>query len=417
VAVSRKHALVIGGSVGGLFAARMLQDAGWSATVYERTADDLAGRGAGIGITQELLDAMRRVGAPVDPTIGIAIKSFCWLAADGTIRLDLPRPLASTVWARVYKPLRAAFPDAHYRVGAGANLVAVEQGADSVTAIFEDGSRATGDLLVAADGNSSTVRRQLLPEVAPRYAGYVAWRGVVEERDAPPETVGVVFDRIAFSFAEGEMMLTMLVPGEGDDVRPGHRRYYFIWYRPTGSEAELRDLFTDATRRDHGASIPPPLIRPELLAAVKGRAGDIFAPAVAAVVRRAPLPLLQAITDMESPRLAFGRVAVMGDAAFVARPHVAAGITKAALDASALVAALAVHGDDIPAALGEYERAQLDFGTKLVAHARLLGSYVGHSGKPGELGPTEVMAQYGAPRLLHDPDPATFRVPDAMARS
>jgi 2-polyprenyl-6-methoxyphenol hydroxylase-like FAD-dependent oxidoreductase len=285
----------------------------------------------------------------------------------------------------------------------------VEQGADSVTAIFSDGTREKGDLLVAADGNLSTVRRQYLPEVQPRYAGYVAWRGMLAESDMPAASRTAIAGRIAFSFHEREMMLTMLAPDLAGDARSGHRGCYFIWYVPTESDAALRDLFTDATGRDHGAAIPPPLIRSELVAAMKSRAREIFAAPLAEVVGRAPLPLLQAITEMEAPQLVFGRVALLGDSAFVARPHVAGGISKAALDAACLARALA-NGGDIATALATYDTAQRAFGRKLVGHARQLGSYVDRSAaaEPRFQDPRVVMAEYGAPELLHDPDVKAF---------
>ena len=66
-----------------------------------------------------------------------------------------------------------------------------EQNAHKVTAVFADGSRAEGDLLIGADGIHSTVRRQLMPELAPRYAGYVSWRGVVDEDSAVPAALPI----------------------------------------------------------------------------------------------------------------------------------------------------------------------------------------------------------------------------------
>ena len=401
------HALVIGGSVGGLFAASLLRAQGWTATIYERSTGDLSGRGAGIGISQELLDAMKRVGAEFDYSVGVPIDHYAWIDRSGAVRHQIPRPMGATAWARIYQPLRAAFPDAHYR--AGVALDRVEQDADSVTGVFSDGARVKADLLIAADGNLSTVRRQYMPEVEPRYAGYVAWRGVLPERDLPDASRTAITRRIAYSFAERELMLTMLSPDMTGDSRAGHRGCYFIWYRPTESEAELRDLFTDATGRHHGAAIPPPLIRPELVAVMKARAREIFAPALAQVVQQAKLPLLQAISDMEAPRLVFGRVALLGDSAFVARPHVAGGITKAALDAGALARELAADAD-VPAALAAYERSQREFGAKLVAHARALGTYVDRAPERGTRfhEPRNVMEEYGAPHLLHDPDIRAF---------
>lgn len=414
---TRPTAIVIGGSIGGLFAASLLRAQGWEATVYERSRGDLSGRGAGVGITRELLDAMDRIGLPFDPSIGVSIRSYLWLGGDGAVRHEHPRPMVASAWSSVYRPLRKAFPDAHYRTGMA--LARIEQDAGSVTAVFEDGSRATGDLLVAADGSLSTARAQYAPDSRPRYAGYVAWRGVVNEADAPAATRDAVAGHIAFSFHEGEQMLTMIVPGADDDVRPGHRRYYFIWYRPTESDAALADLHTDAHGNNHGMSIPPPLIRPELQAAVRARAAEMFAPPVAAVVEAVPQLLLQAITDLETPRLVFGRTALIGDAAFVARPHVAAGITKAALNAEALAIAVGDGVGDLDAALARYEAQASAFGKAMVGHARALGSHIG-SGLPGApppapeharyRDPVNVMHDYGAPGLLHDADPAKFMV-------
>jgi 2-polyprenyl-6-methoxyphenol hydroxylase-like FAD-dependent oxidoreductase len=402
------HALVIGGSVGGLFAASLLRAQGWTATIYERSTGDLSGRGAGIGISQELLDAMKRVGAAFDYALGVPISHYTWYGRAGDVRHEIPRRMAATAWARIYQPLRAAFPNEHYR--AGLALERVEQDTSSVTGIFSDGAQVTGDILIAADGNLSTVRRQYTPEVEPRYAGYVAWRGMLAERDLPAKAREAIARRIAYSFEGREMMLTMLSPDMAGDARAGHRGCYFIWYRPTESEAELRDLFTDAEGCDHGVAIPPPLIRPELVAAMKARAREIFAPALAEVVQQVKLPLLQAISDMEAPRLVFGRVALVGDSAFVARPHVAGGITKAALDAEALARELAAARNDVPAALARYERSQRDFGAKLVAHARALGSYVDRAPERGARfhDPRNVMHEYGAPHLLHDPDIRAF---------
>lgn len=401
----KPHALVIGGSVGGLLAASLLRQAGWEATVFERTVGDLTGRGAGLGLSAQLLEIMDRIGARFEPSAGVAHGSQVWMERDGSIAFALDRATVGSSWARVYRPLRDAVPPEIYRQGM--TLGRVEQDAGSVTAIFEDGSRVTGDLLVAADGVFSTVRRQLMPETEPRYANYVAWRGIVEEQDVPRETVAAIGGRIVFCFPPGELLLTMAVPGPGEDMRPGHRRIYYIWYRPAGAEA-LDDLFTGADGANHGISIPPPLIRPALVAAMQADARERLPGVAAEIVERVPQPLLQAITDMESARMVDGRVAVMGDAAFVARPHSIGGVSKAALDAQCLADTLAALGDT-RAALARFETEQLDFGRRLVAHSRYLGAFLEHGAGAPPADPERIIRDYGAPNLLLDVDPAGFQ--------
>lgn len=400
---ARRRALVIGGSVGGLFAASLLRAIGWDVAIFEKTQGDLAGRGAGLGLSAELFAVMRRVGARLSPSTGVAVSSLLWLDRSGAVVQQMPRPWLTGAWSRIYRPLRDAVPDE--LVQAGRTLARVEQHGDGVVAHFADGGREEADLLVAADGVHSTVRRQFLPEIEPRYAGYVAWRGVVEERELSPEAHALLSDGIAFSFPEGEMSLSTPIPGQDDDVRRGHRRYYVIWYRPAEPERRLRDLLTDSSGRYQGYAIPPPLIRPDHIAAMKADAAALLPPVLAAIVARVAQPLLQAVTDLEVPRLVFGRAALMGDAAFIARPHVAAGITKAALDAVALAEALAAEGD-IGRALARYEGERLAFGRSLVAYSRYLGAAA--LAPESARDPGRVMREYGAPHLLRDADPAAI---------
>lgn len=411
--MSSPHALIIGGSVGGLISAILLRSIGWSVTIYERSGGNLAGRGAGLGISEDLLDILRRVGARIDPSTGVLVESYDWVDAAGRTRFSNKRASFASAWTRIYQPLRELVPDAIYRPGM--TLERIEQTDEQVSAIFTDGSRASGDLLVGADGITSTVRRQFLPQVQPRYAGYVAWRGIVEERQMSAAAQAMIFGRIVFSFPPGELMLTMPSPGLDDDTRRGHRRCYFIWYRVADEAGTLRELFTDASGHDHGIAIPPPLIRPAFTDEIRAIAPRQFAPELAEIVALAPQPLLQAITDMESPRLTFGRAALLGDSAFIARPHVAAGFSKAALDAQCLADSLAAAANDVPRALAAYERSQQDFGAKLVAHSRYLGAFLESQdstdagGRPIERDPEQLIRQYGAPHLLREINPEPLR--------
>jgi 2-polyprenyl-6-methoxyphenol hydroxylase-like FAD-dependent oxidoreductase len=373
-----RRALVVGGSLGGLLAAHLLRDAGWDVVVFERNAEDLTGRGAGISTHPELIDILRRVGIDFDESMGIKVDVVICLDRTGHTYLETETARTMSSWGRLYRSLRDPLPAGSYRLGM--SLARIEQDADSVTAVFADGTRVTGDLLIGADGLRSTVREQFLPGVQPNYAGYVAWRAMLDERDVPPAIHGEIFERYTFCLPEGELLLAYPVPGRNNETQVGRRAYNIVWYRPADPEKTLPDLCTDATGRYHGTAIPPPLIRPEVTAAIKATARALVAPQVAEIFARTPQPFFQPIFDLESPRTVFGRVALVGDAAFVARPHVGAGVTKAALDAAGL--ADAVAADDLASGLARYQAKQRPFGSGLVALGREEGAYLSAQLKP-----------------------------------
>jgi 2-polyprenyl-6-methoxyphenol hydroxylase-like FAD-dependent oxidoreductase len=363
------HAVVIGGSVGGLFAANLLKTIGWHVTVCERAAGDLGDRGTGIGTREPLFAVLRRAGVPIDARIGIDVRSRIDLDRSGDVAHELPLTSVTSSWARIYRPLKSALPPQCYR--AGGRLIGIEQDGRSVTASLADGTRLRGDVLIGADGLHSTVRTQFLPSSQPNYAGYVAWRGVADPTSIPPPVHDLLFHHMVFAFPEGSMLLS--VPMPGDDARAGMRACHYVWFQPA-DDAALTDLCTDSTGRPHGRSIPPPLIRPELVRAVKARAAAELAPPLALMIAQTAQPLLQPIFDLKSPALVFGRVVLLGDAAFVARPHVATGVMKAALDAQALADALAVTGQDIDNALARYQHERHQVGRDLVARGRHIGA-------------------------------------------
>jgi 2-polyprenyl-6-methoxyphenol hydroxylase-like FAD-dependent oxidoreductase len=364
----RRRALVIGGSMSGLLAALMLRERGWDVDVFERVESPLSGRGAGIVAQPELIAILKALRLDTRD-LGVEIRTRQILDASGHVssRIDCPQVL--TAWERVYRVLRDAFPSEHYHRGFG--LVGFEQNADAVTAHLSDGRSLDGDLLVGADGLRSTVRQACLLETAPLYAGYVAWRSLLAEEAIPPG----LFDYMTFCLPPGEQFLGYPVAGPDNDLRRGHRRYNVVWYRPAEEETELRQLLTDENGITYSISIPPPLLRRGAIVDMRAAAERLLAPQLAAIVRMIEEPLLQPIYDLESPRMAFGRVAVIGDAAFVARPHVAAGVSKAAEDALALAEALD-GPDDVAAALRRFEARRLPVNTRIIERARHLGAYL-----------------------------------------
>jgi len=367
----KRRALIIGGSMSGLLAALMLERRGWDVEIFERVEQQLAGRGAGIVAQAELIARLNGLGLDTRE-LGVAMTTRMILDRAGNVAATRECPQVLTAWERVYRVLRDAFAPERYRRGIG--LRGFEQSAEGVIGRFSDGSTAAADVLIGADGLRSTVRQQCAPEVTPLYAGYVAWRALLPEGAIPLPIHRQLFMAMTFCLPRGEQCLGYPVAGPNNELRQGQRRYNVVWYRPADEATELPGLLIDKAGVAHSVSIPPPLIRAEPIAAMRAAAERLLAPQFRAIVGLIDEPILQPIYDLESPRLAFGRVAVIGDAAFVARPHVAAGVSKAADDAAALAAAL--DGDDVAAALRRFEAERLPDNRKIIERARHLGAYL-----------------------------------------
>jgi 2-polyprenyl-6-methoxyphenol hydroxylase-like FAD-dependent oxidoreductase len=368
---TKRCALVIGGSMSGLLAAIMLSRRGWDVEVFERVEKELAGRGAGIVAQAELMARIKALGLETRD-LGVVMSTRQILDQSGHVAVTFECPQVLTAWERVYRVLRDAFPAEHYHRGEG--LKAFEQSERGIIAHLGDGRAIHGDVLIGADGLRSTVRQQCLPDIAPLYAGYVAWRSLLPERAIPPAIHAELFMTMTFCLPPGEQCLGYPVAGANNELREGQRRYNVVWYRPADETNELPQLLTDRDGITHSISIPPPLIRSEHINTMRAAAERLLAPQFRAIVRLIEEPILQPIYDLESPRLAFGRVAIIGDAAFVARPHVAAGVSKAADDAAALAEAL--DTEDVEAALRRFETQRLPENKKIIERARHLGAYL-----------------------------------------
>jgi 2,6-dihydroxypyridine 3-monooxygenase len=236
-----------------------------------------------------------------------------------------------------------------YRLGSEA--VGFDQYGSSVRVAFADGSSTGCDLLVGADGVGSTIRRLLLPEVEPRYAGYVAWRGTVSEDLLSPATFQALDGAITYQKFPDSHILVYPIPSKEGSVERGRRLMNFVWYRNVGPGQELRELLTGRDGEVRTSSLPPGAAREQYLEEIRRFAAAHMAPPVADVVLGTEQPFVQVIFDLEVRTMAFARVCLIGDAAFAARPHAAAGTAKAAANAWALAEAVAAAGNDVVAAL------------------------------------------------------------------
>ena len=368
----KRRAVIVGGSMSGLFSAAFLRQIGWDVDVYERSNVELVGRGAGITTHPELLEALDACGAGTQD-LGIEVPKRMALDRQGRVTGERPLRQILTSWDKLQRLLRATVDPAHYHLGW--NFERVDQDANGVRVQFSGGRTEHADILVGGDGIRSGVRAQVAPELQPIYAGYYIWRGAPNEADLAPQTRREIFPYFVFYWPKRQQVIAYPISGFGDDLRPGHRRYNFIWYR-VADAATMKAMCVDARGVQHEYSVPPPLIRQDLIAQMHKDARDIMPPVLLDCVMKIPQPFITPIYDFTAPRIAFGRVALTGDAATSARPHMGFGVAKAGGDAWALARALRDHGD-IDAALRAYDAERTPYGNSVVMHGRKLGTHLG----------------------------------------
>ena len=370
--------LVVGGSLGGLFVGNLLHCAGHEVHILEKVLGSLDGRGAGIVTHPSLMQALSLVGITLDDNIGVPVQGRVTLDAKGDTIAQMHLPQVLTSWSRLYHLLKEKFPASRYHGGKA--LHRLEQDTAHVTAYCEDGTQFTGDLLIASDGLRSAVRAILCPKAMPEYAGYVAWRGVCDEHLLSQHTLNTLFEYFSFGLPEGEQILGYPVAGLNNNITPGNRRYNFVWYHQAPADNALRDLLTDADGNYFPQGIAPVKVSYKHIAHIRERARKTLAPQWAEVLEKTGMVFFQPIYDVYSEKIAFEKIALMGDASFVARPHVGMGVSKAAEDAMSLCNHIEQLGAS-PEAILAYQNDRLRIGQRVIARAQYLGQYMSAQGQ------------------------------------
>jgi 2-polyprenyl-6-methoxyphenol hydroxylase-like FAD-dependent oxidoreductase len=369
---AKRRAVIIGGSMSGLFTAAFLRQIGWDADVYERSSVELVGRGAGITGHPELMEALDASGAGTKD-LGIEVPKRIAIDRDGRITDERPLRQILTSWDRLQQILRGTVDPAHYHLGRA--FTHAEQNGSGVQVHFADGTIEHADILVGGDGIRSSVRGQVAPEIQPIYAGYYIWRGAPNEADLAPETLRSIYSLFTFYLPPRQEVITYPIAGFNNDLRPGHRRFNFIWYR-VADAAKLREMNVDENGMQHEHSVPPPLVRKDLIADMYKDAREILPPALLDALMKIKQPFVTPIYDFTAPTIVYGRIAMVGDAAANARPHMGFGMAKAGTDAQALARALRDH-DDVDTALKAYNAERQPLGNIIVNHGRKLGTHMG----------------------------------------
>ena len=360
---------VAGGSIGGLSAGVALNGAGFDVQVYEQNPGPMATRGAGIVVQGELMQLLRQHGSRVLPTTSCRMRRY--LQPGGGAGESQRAPQAFTSWEAIYNVLRATLPAERYHMGS--TLSDVQSHAEGVSALINGETRIDAHLLVCADGSQSASRRRLLPEIEAGYAGYVAWRGTLDEAEAPTELIEFFDDSFTFCEARSKgHILAYFIPGNGAETAVGKRRLNWVWY--VAADAIQRDrLLVDAAGRQHHASLQEGQAPEVAVAELNERARGELHPMFAKLVKATSRPFLQTIVDVLVPQLVFGRTCLLGDAAFVVRPHTAGATAKAAKDALSLASALSSAKRNIDAGLASYQQTQLEYGRSMAGYGVALG--------------------------------------------
>ena len=353
-----KHIIIVGGSLGGLFAGVALKQHGFDTTVLERNPTNLLdNQGAGIvagGDTLAFFEKYDRCKRPV----AVPSQKRMYLDKQGRVVHEEVMKQTMTSWDLCYYLLRANYdgvksgyckvPELQDNDGKidyrfGCNVTDFKEEGEKIKVFYDhEGEQKSvlGDMLVAADGPSSTIRKILLPEVKREYAGYVVIRGTVPEGEASKEAQEAFVERFTFFHAPGIQNLTYTIPGTDGTMETGDRLLNFVWYTnfPEGSK-ELEEVMTDKDGNRRRITIPPGTMREEAWEMVKKRGRDRLPPQMSEMVERSRQPFVQAITDVIAPTNSFmgGKVVLVGDALAGFRPHTVASTSQAAFDVMKLV--------------------------------------------------------------------------------
>lgn len=337
--------VVIGAGIGGLTAGIALRQAGFDVEIYDRVRE-LRPAGAGISLWSNGVKVLNRLGLGEKMAkIGGFMDRMQYRSFTGELLNDIDlRPLVEEVGQRPYpvartdlqQMLQEAYPG---EVKLEHKCIGVEEDEKGVTAIFENGHRATGDLLIAADGVRSILRTYVLgKEVQPNYGGYVNWNGLVPaSEDLAPKNMWAIY--------VGKHQRASMMPVAGD-------RFYFFFDVPLPK----------------GTPNNPESYKSDLAEHFQGWAE----PVQALIDRLDPFKTNRVEIHDVGPidRMVRGRVALLGDSAHATCPDLGQGGCQAMEDGLVLTHYLLTTNISVEYALKRYEIERKERTSAVVQKAR-----------------------------------------------
>ncbi len=364
-------ATIIGGSIAGLFTANALIQKGWNVTVHEKVESPLSGRGAGIATYDELADLVFKATGN-NQVLGTKAKTRVSLDIKGNINSSYDYPQVYTSWQHLFSLLRNNIKNSKYFMND--DCIKIIQDNESATALFFNGKKKKSDIIIIANGMKSVIRKYVDQNAIPQYAGYIGWRGVVNEKDISVESLKILSEYFVVVLPFNQQIASYPIAGEGENpFDKGNRRINWIWYKPA-TEKNLKKLFLGKSGKQYNDGIPPNEIRDQVLKELLLEAKNILPPQMYELIIKTSQPLIQPIYDLESNFMVNKRLITIGDAAFTARPHVGMGVTKAAIDAFSLSNSLS--SNNYLNSLSKWEKDRIKAGKFLVNRSRELGIYL-----------------------------------------
>lgn len=361
--------IVIGGSIGGLSAGLTLFCQNFDVEIYEKSPGEMKSRGAGLVIQPDMMQYLTEHDIAPAQIFGVPAAERQYLNERGQVVMKHGNDTSFTSWDYIYRQLKNAFPAEKYHFNHRATKI--EQTEGKVKIGFENGRIEECDLLVGADGYDSVVRRTFLPEFDPVYAGYIAYRGLIEESALDIDFVNFYAGKFTLFQGTDTHILSYLVPGANGELEPGKRRLNWVWY-VNKTETELREILLDKNGQARRWATPMGFLSSDNIAALRENAVARLPEISARMVLKTEQPFVQVIVDLAVPQMVFGRTCVIGDAAFVVRPHTASGTSKAYNDAISLATSLSYHDDSVEAVLDHWQYEQIRYARQIVAYGKTL---------------------------------------------
>jgi 2-polyprenyl-6-methoxyphenol hydroxylase-like FAD-dependent oxidoreductase len=370
---------ILGGSITGCAMAAELARAGCAVTVLEAGAGQLADRGAGIGLPPSLVRKLIDHGLVDADLPYLEVHRFPHVVHEGQERHGHPSweqrgRVALLNWGVLHANLRRRVPDRAYETSRRVTAIREQPDGTVVVDLAHHGTREF-DLLVCADGHRSLGRQTLFPQNPVRYAGYVLWRGALEESELPETTPlegALCWPRYAGGYGP-----FFLVPGADGSTAPGRRLVNWGLYLRV-SEVERAELVTG--KAPPAYDDPLPAVRE---ARLKSWVPLVLPEYYAEIVQKTPRTFAQKIHESEIPAYRVGHICLAGDAAALARPHTGTGVLKGITDAITLGETLTGQ-PPLDEALALWSDEQTAFGNALVKLGKQLGRALAAEPPQGE---------------------------------